>query len=200
MFPQNTQNTEQSTNHASFRPVEAVLPAFCMRGACSTLPRARGAVAATLAARQKGCWRVPHAQPPSPQRHGPPFFSQRQATASARTPCHQPPCHMKQPEGTPWPARTVILSPRESSSLLTGAHSFSAAHISRLPFQAFASVPRWWRGMMTFREGTHRPVAQLFASWMRTAPLLETCCLWRRFARETKRNKSVFYAEQNDNF
>ena len=183
-----------------FRPVEAVLPAFCMRGACSTLPRARGAVAATLAARQKGCWRVPHAQPPSPQRHGPPFFSQRQATASARTPCHQPPCHMKQPEGTPWPARTVILSPRESSSLLTGAHSFSAAHISRLPFQAFASVPRWWRGMMTFREGTHRPVAQLLASWMRTAPLLETCCLWRRFARETKRNKSVFYAEQNDNF
>ena len=57
----------------------------------------KGAVAATLAARQKGCWRVPHAQPPSPKRHGPPFFSQRQATASARTPCHQPPCHMKQP-------------------------------------------------------------------------------------------------------
>jgi hypothetical protein len=54
--------------------------------------------------------------------------------------------------------------------------------------------------MMTFRERTHRPVAQLFASWMRTAPLLEKRCLWRRFARETKRNKSVFYAEQNDNF
>ena len=98
-----------------------------------------------------------------------------------------------------WPARTVILSPRESSSLLTAATQLLIPHISRLPCQAFASVPRWWQGTLTFREGKFRPVAQLFPSWMGTAPLLETCCLWRRFARETKRNTRPFWRNRTQN-
>ena len=45
--------------------------------------------------------------------------------------------------------------------------------------------------MMTFRKGTLRPVAQLFPSWMGTAPLLEICRLWRDASpAKTKRNTS----------
>ena len=161
-----------------------------MCGACSTLPPARCTVAVRLGARQIGCWQGPHAQPPSQQCHWPPFFSQRLATASACTHRLQPPCHMKLPAGTPWPARTVILSPRESSSLLTGATQLQLRpHLS-------AAVPSVRKRSIVVarhvdfsRRDTSTSGAAVLIQDVRTAALLlETCRLWRRFARKTKRN------------
>jgi hypothetical protein len=61
-------------------------------------------------------------------------------TTSARSPRHPLPCLMMPRAGAPWPARTAILLPRESSSSPMGVTQLPLTLISRLPLQRSAAV------------------------------------------------------------